>query len=252
VLTNFSPNHLDWHGDVENYASAKRRMFTSLPSCGAAVMRPQERSHPLWRNVSPGARVLAPRSFESLPELKLPGRHNQENAAAAAAAAEFVGCSPAAIDRGLGRFAGLLHRLEPVATLRGVQFFNDSMATTPESVMAALDSFDRCWLLCGGYDKGIDMAPLVASIAARARGAAFYGAIGSRLLRLAEQAGPRAALHGAERLDEAFAWCVAQANEGDMIALSPGCASYDQYVDYRERGEHFRALVRALAARELS
>jgi UDP-N-acetylmuramoylalanine--D-glutamate ligase len=141
--------------------------------------------------------------------------------------------------------------LELVGEIGGVRFFNDSMATTPESVIAALNTFDRCWLLCGGYDKGIEMALLATAIARRARGAAFYGAIGPRLLRLAQQAGPRCHLMGAERLDEALAWCVSQATEGDVIALSPGCASYDQYVDYRERGEHFKALVSALAARGL-
>jgi len=251
VLTNFSANHLDWHGAVENYASAKCRMFANLPESGAAVVRNQERSHPLWQGVLSGANVTSPKCFESLPALRIPGRHNQENAAAAAAAAEFAGCSTAAIERGLRQFTGLSHRLEPVATIGGVRFFNDSMATTPESVQAALETFDRCWMLCGGYDKGIDMSPLAAAIATRARGAAFFGAIGPRLLHLTQEASRRGALHGAERLDEAFAWCVALAKEGDVIALSPGCASYDQYTDYRERGEHFRSLVRALATRPL-
>lgn len=250
VLTNFSPNHLDWHADLADYAAAKRRMFANLPEHCAAVMRPQERIHPLWKSAATSAYIVSPKSIESLPALQLPGRHNQANAAAAAAAAELAGCSAAAIDRGLRRFSGLPHRLEFIATVGGMRFFNDSMATTPESVQAALDSFDRCWLLCGGYDKGIDMRPLVTSIAERAKGAAFYGAIGPRLLDLARQTGGRCALNGAEGLDDAFAWCVAHAAAGDVIALSPGCASYDQYVDYRERGARFRLLVRALEARD--
>ncbi|HEY2838875.1 MAG TPA: Mur ligase family protein, partial [Pirellulales bacterium] len=85
VLTNFAPNHLDWHGDVESYARAKRRMFTSLPARGAAVMRPDERGHPLWADVSPRASTVVPWPEDAIPKLQVPGRHNVENAAAAAA-----------------------------------------------------------------------------------------------------------------------------------------------------------------------
>jgi len=248
VLTNFAPNHLDWHGDIAAYAAAKLRMFRNLPAGGAAILRAVEQRSSHWKDVLPRASVIGPRPFDAIPSLRVPGQHNQENAAMAAAAASFVGCSPSSVERGLLQFKGLPHRLELVGEIADRRYFNDSMATTPESVMAALETFDRCWLLCGGYDKGLDMAPLAAAIARRARGAAFYGAIGPRLHALTEAARPQCPLFLAERLDEAFAWCVAKSQPNDVIALSPGCASYDQYVDYRQRGAHFQSLVHELSS----
>jgi len=146
-------------------------------------------------------------------------------------------------------FRGLPHRLELVGTLEGREFFNDSMATTPESAAAALETFsDRCWLLAGGYDKGIDMSSLAIAIARHARGAAFYGAIGPRLHAQLAAMDADCPVALFESLEAAFPWCWRQSQWGDCVVLSPACASYDQFVDYRARGERFRSLVRALGA----
>jgi UDP-N-acetylmuramoylalanine--D-glutamate ligase len=250
VLTNFTPNHLDWHGTVADYASAKRRLF-----CGSQAARVAILGSP-WANFEnggvekPRGRLVEPPTDQEIPPLRVIGKHNRANAACAAAVAHEVGCSAAAIDAALREYVGLEHRLELVGSIAGRDFYNDSMATTPESTAAALAAFSgRAWLLAGGYDKRVDMAALVKATCELARGAAFYGAIGPRLHAetAAQIPGKRTALY--ETLDSAFAWCFEQSHAGDCILLSPGCASYDQFADYRARGARFRSLVSALAHR---
>jgi UDP-N-acetylmuramoylalanine--D-glutamate ligase len=255
VVTSFSPNHLDWHGTLAHYAASKRRLLSGLRGDGVAVLDAADPAvrgllEGLGKRADDGCRVVAPLPEEQLPQLPVPGTHNRRNASLAAAAADCAGCSRAAITRGLRSFAGLPHRLEPLGEVAGREFYNDSMATTPESAAAALETFSgRAWLLAGGHDKGSDMLPLGAAIAGHARGAAFYGAAREKLLSIARRKAPAAPLHAAERLDEALAWCFPRSRAGDAIVLSPACASYDQFRDYRHRGAHFAALVNGLRDR---
>ncbi len=248
VLTNFSPNHLDWHGTLEEYASAKARLFVGEHAARVAVLGDESLS------ALPGVATVAGKtalsdSSEKLPPLRVPGDHNRRNAACAAAAARAAGCSQEAIQTGLRQFSGLPHRLELVGATAGREFYNDSMATTPESAAAALETFTgRAWLLAGGYDKGVDYAPLVTAIGQHARGAALYGATGPRLFEQLRAAGARCPLALFETLDAATGWCWEQSRAGDCIVLSPASASYDQFVDYRERGARFTALAQSLGA----
>ena len=252
VVTNFSPNHLDWHGTLAHYAASKRRLLSGLRGEGVAVL---DATDPAVRRLLAGlgepaetcARVVAPMPAEALPDLAAPGAHNRRNAGLAAAAAGVAGCADAAISRGLRSFSGLPHRLELLGTVAGREFYNDSMATTPESAVAALATFSgRAWLLAGGHDKGSDMDRLGAAVAQHGRGAAFYGAARDTLMTMAQRHAPAAALHATQRLDEALSWCFEQSRADDVIVLSPACASYDQYRDYRHRGAHFAMLVDAL------
>ncbi len=249
IVTNFSPNHLDWHGTVEHYAASKRRLLAGLPRDGAAVLDTADPTLCAWLSDVTCA-VAPPISDEQLPELLVPGAHNRRNARLAAAAAGVAGCSDTAIRHGLRAFAGLPHRLEPLGVVAGREFFNDSMATTPESAAAALATFSgRAWLLAGGHDKGGDLDVLASAIARHGRGAAFYGAARDKLMTVAGEHAPATARHAAERLEEALNWCVEHSRAGEVIVLSPACASYDQYRDYRERGAHFAALVDELRDR---
>ncbi|HVU90521.1 MAG TPA: UDP-N-acetylmuramoyl-L-alanine--D-glutamate ligase [Pirellulales bacterium] len=248
VLTNFTPNHLDWHGTIADYTAAKRRLFCGPQAAKTAILGSPRKDFDSGGNADIRGRVLLPLPVADIPPLNAIGDHNRANAACAAAAAHAVGCSAAAIDAALRAFTGLEHRLELIGTIAGRAFYNDSMATTPESTAAALAAFSgRAWLLAGGYDKRVDMAALTKATCEHARGAAFYGAIGPRLhAELAVQMpGERVSLH--ETLDAAFDWCFRQSRTGDCILLSPGCASYDQFADYRARGARFRSLVGALA-----
>ena len=153
-------------------------------------------------------RVTPPIALSEIPPLAVPGAHNRANAALAAATTTAAGCPAQAIETGLRHYKGLPHRLELVGNVDGREFYNDSMATTPESAIAALLTFSgRCWLLVGGYDKGIDMSSLLAALPRHACGVAFYGAIGPRLHAqwYAGQSVCRVTL--SESLDDALDWC---------------------------------------------
>ncbi len=225
ALTNFAPNHLDWHPNLEHYRQSKQRLLDHA-----------ERVIDAWRE-------------PDVPPLPMPGRHNRTNAALAAACAEAAGADRVSIERALAEFRGLPHRLAPVAEIDGRRFYNDSKATTPEAAIAALDAMDRpTWILLGGHDKGVDLAPLCRAVGRRGRGAALFGAAASNLDDLLAVVARQLPRHHCLTLDAAFAWCFDQSQPGDAILLSPACASLDQFRDYAERGERFVQLVRELSA----
>lgn len=250
ILVNCTPNHLDWHGSWQDYVAAKQRLLAGQAADSLAVLNSRDAEVSRWRPLVRGRR-LAPLDDARLPTLAVPGIHNRHNAACAAAAAEGLGCSSRAIERGLAEFRGLSHRLELVAETAGRKFYNDSMATTPESVIAAVDALGKqTWFLVGGYDKGVDYEALIARLADGARGAAFFGAVREKLLALARRPSARCEFHSCETLHEALAWCWSRSQAGDAIALSPACASYDQFRDYRHRAATFIEAARDLDAKQ--
>jgi UDP-N-acetylmuramoylalanine--D-glutamate ligase len=245
VVTNCTPNHLDWHADMADYVAAKQRILSGQRAEDMSLLNPHDEQVAGWSHLARG-RPLAVLPLESLPPLAVPGRHNRENAACATAAARAAGCSESAIDTGLRSFRGLPHRLELVSEIAGRKFYNDSMATTPESVIAALDALDGpTWLLAGGHDKGADFAALGEALGRKARGAAFYGAARDVLRAAMDRDAPQCTT--TETLAEALDWCWRRSQPGDHIVLSPACASYDQFVDFADRGEIFARYVRRLA-----
>lgn len=248
VVTNCAPNHLDWHGNYDAYRQAKQRLLDLQPADSLAVLDDQDGELAGWTELVRG-RLVRPWPDHDLPELKVRGAHQRKNAQLAAAAASAWGPDSGTVQQGLGNFSGLPHRLQQVATIAGRAFYNDSLATTPESTSAALDAFDgRVWLLAGGSDKGTDFAQLGAKIAARAAGAAFFGATGDRLLAEAERAGAGQRCTRVATLRDALAWCWDRSRSGESIVLSPACASYDQFRDYADRAEYFCDCIRALPA----
>jgi len=250
VITNCTPNHLDWHDTFADYAQAKQRLLAGQHVDSIAVLNCSCPQVATWKHLVRG-KLSEPIASEQIPKLAIPGEHNRQNARLAAAAARAIGCSSDAMQRALAEYRGLPHRLEFVGEVAGLQFYNDSQATTPESTIAALRSFDEpTWLLAGGYDKGCDLAPLAREIAARACGAALYGSVRAKLHALVRSAFPRGEVTQCETLAEGFAWCVARAGAGDAIVLSPACASFDQFRDYADRAECFKRLVREFATRD--
>ncbi len=277
VITSFSPNHLDWHANLEEYAAAKRVLFQRQQPGDLAVINTLDRRLAAWQSELPG-KVLPLVDNDDLPPLPMPGWHNRLNAVCAATAALAAGCSRAAIDRGLRDFRGLPQRMEMIAEIDGRTFFNDSTSTTPESTIAALESL-RCptLLLAGGHDKGLDFTEMVETIGRLAVGTAFYGEVGpklyERLLLVADandtsltghplagqrrtlpvpslalqacMAVPSLALQAC--MADALAWCWSISEPGDAIVLSPGCSSHDQFRNFRERGQRFAELVSRLA-----
>lgn len=247
VVTNCAPNHLDWHGSYEDYRAAKQRLLRLQSATSTTVLNSADPETASWAGFVQG-RLLAPAADAAIPALLVPGAHQRQNARLAAAGAAAWGAEPSAIDEALRGFTGLPHRLERVAEIAGRTFYNDSLATTPESTCAALAAFDSpVWLLAGGYDKGADFAPLVAAIAERAAGVAFYGAVGKTLHTGLVRERTGCCSTRVETLRAALAWCWSRSRPGDIVLLSPACASYDQYRDYAARAEDFRRSVEQLA-----
>jgi UDP-N-acetylmuramoylalanine--D-glutamate ligase len=254
VVTNCTPNHLDWHPSYEHYVAAKQRILQGPQPCRCAVLNLEDPEVSSWTPLA--AECLdPPYAPESLPRLTIPGRHNRVNASLAARAARAAGCSQSDIDAGLTNFRGLPQRLEPITFngqtgLKGRRFYNDSSATTPESTVAALETLEgRVWLLAGGSDKGIEFGPLTEAIVRCAAGAAFFGDVRRRLLAGVLEREPDFLAAAFSTLEESLAWCWVQSQPGDVIALSPACASKDQFQNYRQRGEHFVRCVERLAGR---
>jgi UDP-N-acetylmuramoylalanine--D-glutamate ligase len=233
VLLNVEPDHLNWHGTFEHYRDSKLRVFD-------------------------GARAkVAPRGFavdgaiefaadDALPaEPRMPGAHNRANAAAATAAARAAGVDDAAIADALRRFEGVPHRLELVRELRGIRYVNDSKATNTAAALRGVESYaEPLHLILGGSLKGEDFGPFARDLPANVRTIHLIGDATDELA---------AALDAADRgyardrdLEHAIAHAASVAEEGDVVLLSPACASFDQYESFEQRGDRFRALVEAL------
>ena len=149
------------------------------------------------------------------------------------------------IARGLGAFKGLSHRLEFIIERGGVRFYNDSKATTPESTVAAVTAFEgRVIPILGGYDKGVSFDDMAESIKSRAPWAALIGRTAPAIGEAFAKTGVDSTRY--ESLEDALDGAVARARQGDVVVLTPGCASYDMFSDYENRGELFRELVRKL------
>ncbi len=285
VVTSCSPNHLDWHESYADYMATKQRILSGQTPADFAVLNPFDAEVASWSRLMRG-RLIFPSGSDipacpeessrhtpcagpaersrhtpcagpargacgllyNLPPLQVPGRHNQINAACAAAAAMAAGCRPDDVQRGLAGFCGLPQRLEWFAVVDGRRFYNDSTATTPESTIAALQSLDvPVWLLAGGKSKGFDFGPLAAEIVDRARGAAFFGSARQELLAHVAARAPSFPCAAVETLEEALSWSWLRSGPGEAIVLSPACASTDQFLNFRQRGERFVELVRQIA-----
>jgi UDP-N-acetylmuramoylalanine--D-glutamate ligase len=242
VLLNLEADHLDRHGTVGAYRDAKLRLFARQRDEDVAVL-------PAGFGEVPGAaRRVEFRWDDPLPaEPRIPGPHNRENATAATAAARAAGIDDGAIAAALREFPGVPHRLETVGERRGVRFVNDSKATNTAAGRRALAAFDApLHLVLGGSDKGEAFGNFAREIAgANVRAAYLIGETAGDLAAALGAAGVPYRRSGtlAAALEEA----VAAAVPGDVVLLSPACASYDQYADFEERGDEFRRLVEELA-----
>jgi len=181
-------------------------------------------------------------------ELGLFGEHNVANAMAAAAAALSMGIDREAVAAGLRSFAGVPHRLEQVAEIGGVRFVNDSKATNVASATVGIGAFDGgVHAILGGSEKGEPFAPLVAPIAAQARACYLIGATAGRMAQeLAPVAEAGVETHSCADLEDAVRRAAAAAAPGEVVLLSPACASFDAFESFERRGDRFREIVREL------
>jgi UDP-N-acetylmuramoylalanine--D-glutamate ligase len=226
VLLNLEPDHLDRYPTVEAYRAAKLRIFE------------RARAKVVPRGLGLDGIEFA--AGDPLPaEPRIRGAHNRENAAAATAAARAAGIGDDAIAAGLLAFPGVPHRLEPVGERDGVRYINDSKATNVAAALRGLAAYagEPVHLILGGSPKGEDFAPLATAIGANVRSVHLIGAEAPRLAEVVD-----GDVDGT--LDAAVAHAASLAEPGDVILLSPACASYDQFANFEERGEAFRALTR--------
>ncbi|MEP0841296.1 MAG: UDP-N-acetylmuramoyl-L-alanine--D-glutamate ligase [Phycisphaerae bacterium] len=247
VITNLAPNHLDRHGTLEAYADAKMNIVRFQPADGRVFVH--ARDEELAERVRAAGAVDRLRRYAFDPALadalRVPGSHNRDNAAAAVAVAKAVGVGDEAIRRGLAAFTALPHRLEFVGQRDGVRYYNDSKSTTPESTRTALEAFDEpVVMLVGGFDKQIPLGDISRLLAARARATVCYGQTGPAFHREITAAGGTAELVRGT-FEEAVAAARRLARPGDVVILSPACASYDMFKNYEERGETFKKLALA-------
>jgi UDP-N-acetylmuramoylalanine--D-glutamate ligase len=241
VLLNLEPDHLDRHGTFERYRDAKLRIFENQTAGDFAVV-------PRGFGSVPGAglRIEFSADDELPAEPKIPGAHNRENAAAATAAARVVGIGDDAIAAALTSFAGMPHRLELVAEIGGVRWVNDSKATNTAAARRALTAFDApLHLILGGSLKG-ERFDQFAQDVARANVATAY-LIGEAAEPLAvDLSYANVPFLISVTLERAVTEAASAAQPGEIVLLSPACASYDQFRDFEHRGEEFRRLVENL------
>lgn len=275
VLLNVTPDHLAWHGTLENYAAAKRRLFANLSGrdlavvsvddgpcravaddlarrgvrvCRLSVGPFSDSLEPDVAYVSGGGRLVVRLDGRDHPlctveELPIKGSHNVENALAASAAALEVGCGLDAVRGGLLAFAPLEHRIEPCGESRGVRFVNDSKATNTDATLKALTAFPEghVVLMLGGHDKGTDLADLSAEVRRTCKAAVCFGDARERLSSSLE--GAPIPVVGAEHLADALEQACRLASSGDVVLLSPACSSFDEFSGFEERGRAFKRLV---------
>jgi UDP-N-acetylmuramoylalanine--D-glutamate ligase len=267
LALNVTQNHLDRHHTFENYAAAKARLFETQRAGDFAVINAEDpvcvsyaaraAAAVEWfssaRNVSPGASlsgenlVLDGEFLMPAGEIPIRGRHNVENVLAASIAAARAGVAPKAIAAAVRTFQAVEHRLEFVRQVSGVDFYNDSKATSVDATLKALSAFaGGLWVILGGKDKGLDYAALREPLAARAHAALLIGAAAGKI---ADQLRGAVPLVDSGTLDAAVAYAYQRARPGDTVLLAPACASFDQFRSFEHRGEVFKQIVGRLEAK---
>jgi UDP-N-acetylmuramoylalanine--D-glutamate ligase len=268
LALNVTQNHLDRHHTFENYAAAKGRIFENQRTEDHAILNAEDPTCVAYakltaatidwfsgsREVTPGAflrgeeLILDSRPLMRTGEIPIRGRHNAENVLAASIAAARAGVQHGAIAAAVRTFRAVEHRLEFVRRVNGIDFYNDSKATSVDATLKALEAFPgNLWVILGGKDKGLDYAPLRSPLGAKAHAALLIGAAADKIAGQLNSAVP---LVRAQTLDAAVAHAFVNGAPGDTVLLAPACASFDQFQSFEHRGEVFKQLVNRLGAKE--
>lgn len=275
VFTNIAEDHIDYHGSFEAYQAAKRQLAASMTTDDTIVWNADDRHLVAWdwpsaprrwrfsrrAHVAPGLHVDADGVVQYAPSeaamrpliaadaIRIPGPHNLENAMAAAGAALAFGLPEEAVNEALRTFPGLEHRIEHVAAVEGVDFYNDSKATNPHAALAGLTAFGErpMVVIAGGSEKGSDFTAVGEVLAARARGVVLIGETRERIRDAIPEG--RVPVELADDLDTAIAAAHRLAAGEGVVTLCPVCASFDMFRDYEDRGRKFKEAVLAFARR---
>jgi UDP-N-acetylmuramoylalanine--D-glutamate ligase len=269
AVLNVTPDHLDRHRTFAAYVDAKARIFENQQESDFAVLNADDptcaelsgrtRARVFWfsrkKEVNQGAYMRdggivfrdtkAQTEIMPISEIPLKGTHNLENVLAAICVGAVMGCKPESMRQGVRDFKAVEHRLEYVATIRGVEYYNDSKATNVDATIKALESFPaNIHIILGGKDKGSDYSVLKDLLKQRAKRVYTIGAAAEKI---ESQIKDSAEIVHAETLDAAVKRIASTAAAGDIVLLAPACASFDQFQNYEERGRVFKQLVQALA-----
>lgn len=274
VLTNLDANHIDWHESESHYFSSKRAIVDSQTEHDWCVINQTDERLAQWSvpsqrveyGSSTGSRFVCFEAdsigqrltmqingsydeFDVAIPSQFLGEHNQLNLQAAIAAVSICGLKQAAIQKAVTELRPLEYRLEVVAEIAGVLFVNDAKSTTPESAIAALKSMDRpIVLLAGGSDKGVDLTTFAHEIAERVKSVAVMGQVASQLETLINQQRSDLPIARLDSFRASCEWAVSQAQPGDVVLLSAGCASFGWFNNYQDRGQQFALFIEHLAS----
>ncbi|HTZ96631.1 MAG TPA: UDP-N-acetylmuramoyl-L-alanine--D-glutamate ligase [Terriglobales bacterium] len=268
VVLNVTPDHLDRHHSFDAYTDAKARIFENQKSDDFAVLNfddptcvklaSRTRAQVFWfsrkKEVKQGAQVRdgrilfrdtnGEREIMLTSEVPLKGSHNVENVLAAVCIGMLSGVEPRRIGKAVREFRAVEHRLEHVATIRGVEYYNDSKATNVDATIKALESFPaNIHLILGGKDKGSDYSVLNDLLRQRVK---WVYTIGAAAAKIESQIKGTEVVH-AETLENAIHLATDSAHPGDIVLLAPACSSFDQFHNYEHRGQVFKSLVHSLA-----
>jgi len=267
VILNITPDHLDRHGSFENYVAAKERIFANQRPEDALVLNADDevakraaaraKSRIFWfsrtRIIRQGAFVhdggiwfrateqSAPEFILKISGILLKGLHNVENVLAAVCSARLAGVAPEIIRDAVQKFRAVEHRLEFVANINGVDYYNDSKATNVDAALKAIEAFPSgIHLILGGKDKGSDYRVMRPLIQARVKVIYTIGAASEKIITHLEGSAP---IVDSGTLDVAVTRAAEAARPGDIILLAPACSSFDQFENYEQRGQVFKDLV---------
>ena len=239
VILNITPDHLDRHGTLAQYVDLKAR---AIEDADYALLNSRDPTVSALSTRAAG-KVVWFDQHQPLPPMPLPGRHNMENALAAAAVGHIAGLSDDAINEAIRGFKGVEHRLELVGEWAGVRWYNDSKATNPDAGRVALSAFPGApvILIAGGYGSGFDLREWVQDVLANTEAAILIGASAGEL---AEALREHPKVIRAETLEQAVSIAAGMARQGSVVLLSPAYKSYDMFKDFEDRGNQFKELVR--------
>jgi UDP-N-acetylmuramoylalanine--D-glutamate ligase len=267
VALNVTQNHLDRHHTFEAYAAAKARLFETQHADDFAVLNADDPTVVAFASRGPASArwfsmlqpfpegaslrgeelLLDGRPLMDIHEIPIRGRHNVQNVMAASIAASLAGAKDEDIARAVRTFRAVEHRLEFVRHLGGVDFYNDSKATSVDATLKALDAFPGgLWVILGGKDKGLDFTALREPLSKKAHAVLLIGAAAAKIAGQLEGA---AALADLNTIDAAVAYAWERAKPGDTVLLAPACASFDQFKSFEHRGEVFKEIVQGLKVR---
>jgi UDP-N-acetylmuramoylalanine--D-glutamate ligase len=269
VVTNITPDHLEWHGTLDNYINSKLNIFKNQTNQDKCIINYDDKTLRDRENLCKGEiyyfsitsenikgifvkddkiyiNITEPEYLCDTASVFIPGSHNLENALAASLAAYLTGVNTGLIVDTLRTFKGVEHRLEFVREIEGVKFYNDSKGTNSDATIKAIQSFSQpINLILGGYEKGEDFTGLIKHINTNIRSISVMGQTRHRIVETLELND----FHDycvVDNLREAVCKCVENARKGDIVLLSPACASWDMYHNYMERGNEFKSIIKEM------